>query len=539
MHRSYVWMLASVMLAGGAAMAADFYVASDGKDSNPGTVDKPFATPEQAREAVRQIKANGDTTATTVYLRQGTYLREATLSLTGQDSGTKDARVIYRAYGDEAVRLVGGRVVPASAFKAVSDSKLLDRMDPSARGKVVQLDLATSGLKHIGPFPPMFTGNGGLFELFFNNQRMTISRWPNDGYATIKEVLDSGIKPQPHGGSFVYRGQRPTRWQTACQQGQLWIAGFWRVPWVIQAIRVQSHRYGQAHHHTCGPDLDRHWLQVHPGSERHPQGRRKGTVVCAEPAGRDRPARRMVHRLLLQDAVFLAAGGSGQVHGPDLIADMETPIISLQDASCVTLRGLTIEGGLGDAVRIEGGRDNLIAACTIRNTARNGISIEGGTNNGAKSCDLYNLGAEGISVGGGDRRTLTAAGNFAINNHIHHYGQVQKIVSGINISGVGNHIAHNLIHDGTYGGIVYHGNDHVMELNEIHNIGLDGGDLGAFYSSSDWASRGNMIRHNFIHHAPNANGSYMDDGHSGDLTIGNVMYRISRRRGGPVPGRRP
>ena len=35
---------------------ADFYVAVDGDDSNPGSLDKPFATFEKAVEAVRELK---------------------------------------------------------------------------------------------------------------------------------------------------------------------------------------------------------------------------------------------------------------------------------------------------------------------------------------------------------------------------------------------------------------------------------------------------------------------------------------------------
>ena len=35
---------------------ADFYVAVDGDDKNPGTLEKPFATFEKARDAVRELK---------------------------------------------------------------------------------------------------------------------------------------------------------------------------------------------------------------------------------------------------------------------------------------------------------------------------------------------------------------------------------------------------------------------------------------------------------------------------------------------------
>jgi hypothetical protein len=64
----------------------------------------------------------------------------------------------------------------------------------------------------------------------------------------------------------------------------------------------------------------------------------------------------------------------------------------------------------------------------------------------------------------------------------------------------------------------------VLEHNEIHHIGLDGGDLGAFYSNGDWASRGNRIRFNLVHHAPNANAFYVDDGKSGDHIHDNLVY---------------
>jgi hypothetical protein len=92
---------------------------------------------------------------------------------------------------------------------------------------------------------------------------------------------------------------------------------------------------------------------------------------------------------------------------------------------------------------------------------------------------------------------------------------------------VGNRATHNLIHDGSYNGIRYEGNDQYMAYNEIHHIGLDAGDLGAFYTNGDWAAQGNVIEYNFAHHSPNANGSYLDDGSSGRTTRGNIFYKLS------------
>lgn len=59
---------------------ADFHVAMMGKDTNPGTADKPFATIAQTREAVRaKIKA-GLTKDILVQIRGGTYAQTGVLS---------------------------------------------------------------------------------------------------------------------------------------------------------------------------------------------------------------------------------------------------------------------------------------------------------------------------------------------------------------------------------------------------------------------------------------------------------------------------
>src|SRR5438067_3190378 len=70
--------------------ALTFHVAPDGNDGNPGTREKPFATPAQARDAIRALKRRqgGKLTApVTVLLRGGTYRLAAPLVFTAEDSG--------------------------------------------------------------------------------------------------------------------------------------------------------------------------------------------------------------------------------------------------------------------------------------------------------------------------------------------------------------------------------------------------------------------------------------------------------------------
>src|SRR4051794_26347414 len=91
-----------LLCAGAHLRGADFYVAPTGRDTNPGTLEQPFATIQRAQEAV----APGDT----VLVRGGTYkMREAQIArrqgiyayITSLDkSGTPEKPITYRAYQD-------------------------------------------------------------------------------------------------------------------------------------------------------------------------------------------------------------------------------------------------------------------------------------------------------------------------------------------------------------------------------------------------------------------------------------------------------
>jgi len=92
-------------------------------------------------------------------------------------------------------------------------------------------------------------------------------------------------------------------------------------------------------------------------------------------------------------------------------------------------------------------------------------------------------------------------------------------VPAIHLQGVGMLATQNLIRHHPHCGILYWGNDHVIELNEIHHVALETGDVGAIYTGRDYTFRGNRIRHNYIHHLGGVGmgsmGAYMDDCVSG------------------------
>ena len=222
--------------------------------------------------------------------------------------------------------------------------------------------------------------------------------------------------------------------------------------------------------------------------------------------------------------------------GDDLpIVSILPTITSMKDVSHVTLRGLIFEASRTTAVAMTGGSHNRIADCVFRNLGTSAISINGGSDHGVSRCEVHHTGGGGIRLSGGDRKTLTPARHFAVDNHIHHFGRLKPTYQpAISLAGVGNRIAHNLIHDAPHMAVGLGGNDHLIEFNEIHTVCMDTDDAGAFYMGRDWTQRGTVIRYNYFHHVGKFDGRvgvqaiYLDDWSSGTTIFGNVCYRASR-----------
>jgi hypothetical protein len=94
-----------------AAVGADFYVAPDGKDANPGTAAAPFATVARARDTVRQKVAAGLDHNVVVQIHGGVYPQTETLVFGLEDSGTEKHSITYAAAPGEKVVLSGGRTI--------------------------------------------------------------------------------------------------------------------------------------------------------------------------------------------------------------------------------------------------------------------------------------------------------------------------------------------------------------------------------------------------------------------------------------------
>jgi hypothetical protein len=216
-----------------------------------------------------------------------------------------------------------------------------------------------------------------------------------------------------------------------------------------------------------------------------------------------------------------------------LVTSLGEPFAKLNGVSHVTFSGLTLEGTRANAVEIRAGASNQIAGCVIRNIGDGGIIIDGGMGHRVLSCDIFDTGDGGVSASGGDRQTLKPSGHIVDNCHFARQGRWSKCyVPAILFNGVGQVARHNWIHDHPHCGILFNGNEHLIEFNEIDHIALETGDVGAIYAGRNYTYRGNRIRNNFIHHTGGVGmgsmGVYMDDCVSGAEIYGNIFYKVQR-----------
>ncbi|WP_297510620.1 right-handed parallel beta-helix repeat-containing protein [uncultured Caulobacter sp.] len=444
--------------------------------------------------------------------------------LSAEDSGTPDAPITYQASPGAEVRLFGGVALDPRAARPVRDPDLIARLRPEARAHVVRFDLAKTGAALPPPLPAVFEDNGGLFSLIQDDRKLPLARWPREGYATIAEVLDSGISP-PRGGTFRYRGDHPAAWKTAARSGALWLTGFWRVPFVAQSVKV-----------AAVDEVNRVITLASPvsqgiGSKYTPlvNGTRRGDgkepyYAFNLPEEISAPGDWCYDHA--RRALLLWPSETRGLEGLR-VSLLDRPIVQLTDVARVTLNGFRIEGGSAGAVRIEGGEQVALLGLCLRNVGGIGVDVAGGRGHTIRACDFEHVGQSGIRVVAGDRKALTPGQVVVENNHIAFVGEEARISPAIVVGGVGQRIRNNLIHDAPNAGVVYQGNDHLIELNEIHHVGLDSGDLGGIYTNGDWAGLGNVVRHNLIHSSPGANGVYIDDGASGHTVEENIFFRLA------------
>jgi hypothetical protein len=108
---NFTWLILVIFSAHAYAQSSTtFYVSTLGNDDNNGSETSPFATLLRARDAVREINRNMNSDIL-VYIREGTYFLDETLTLDERDGGTNGYNVVYRSYPEDSVTISGGKII--------------------------------------------------------------------------------------------------------------------------------------------------------------------------------------------------------------------------------------------------------------------------------------------------------------------------------------------------------------------------------------------------------------------------------------------
>ena len=351
------------------------------------------------------------------------------------------------------------------------------------------------------------------FEVFDADGPLRPARWPNSGAAPWSEIVTiGGTAAAP---AFTVAGDRVRVWQS---EPDLWAGGYWRYDWRYETQRI-SHVDGASGALT---------LAARPFDGVRAGGR---VFVYHALAELDQPGEWYRDQRTNELLVWPRAADAIGQHLEISLADS---IIQMKEASHVRLRGLSLEMSRGDAIVVKGGSDVVIEDCRIRWTGGRAAAFGEALSSGILRSQILDTGAGGVLLYGGNRQELAPAGLFALDSRFERFARLSlTYAAAVELGGVGHTVSGNFISGADHLGILFQGNDHLIERNELARLMLDSADGGAIYTGRDWTSRGTRIRHNFLHDirpAPGfeTKGIYLDDMASGIAIEGNVFLRVDQ-----------
>ena len=548
--------------------AAKYYVSPTGSDSNNGSLGSPFLTLEKARDTLRSVShASG----ATVYLRSGTHWRTSTFTLSGSDSGTAAAPVTYTNYPGETAVISAGKPILASQFTPLASSEV-SRVTPGVdTSRIWEADLPTLGISHKGPFPNTFgewqfynalasSSSGGIIELFYKGKRMYLSRYPNhnltddtlttsltmNGVAAGADVAGTGYLNAAGnytdsngnivavGAAFQYNttdAAHVARWQTAMTKGGVWVMGYWRVPWQINAGKVGildtgakqviglasgvniSNGIGYKYSRPVGSKAEPWWV-----------------VNLLEEL--DQPGEWCID-FSRSKLYFMMDVPGAPPDNSVVLSDLGSAMVQIS-GSYVNFQGITFENGLSQGVQVLGGSRNLVTDCTFRNMGGYAVDLNnltGGTFNGVLSCDMQNLASGGVLVRGGNNTSSprVPTNNFIVNNKIQNFAQVVRVyAASVDVGfqygrpAVGVRVAHNTASGSPHVGMLWKDYDHVFEYNDVSDYCQYSDDMGGIYTFNSNYDSNTTIRYNYLHDSDHGEGVYFDSDHINATVYGNV-----------------
>lgn len=460
------------------ASGVEIHVAPTGDDAAQGSAEAPFRSLDRARDVIRAVRKRSAAPdePVAVVVHPGVYSLAKPFVLTKADGGTADAPVVYRSATAGGAVLRGS--VPITGFT-------------QAEGGVVTADVKPAGL-----------GSTPFKILFWNGRRLEMARYPNvdpvnpleTGWAfTDKEPVAADAVARVGAKRIMrlaapdrHRWADPTSGEVSIFPSHEWWNNVLPIAAVDQATGIVALQADCSYAIEPG---DRYFVRglredLDTAGEWH-LDRKTGAVSLIPPEP------------LAADAAAQAADAAVRAPRTETLVQFDPGVAHVE------LRGFIMEECGGTAVRLVKADCCTVADCTVRacgDDAGDGVSVAGGRGNTIVGCTISDAGRHGISLAGGDLKTLTAGEHRAEGNRISRIGAIHKQGCGVNVSGAGNHVVGNEIHDLPRFGVMFSGANLVVEGNRIERVSLETMDTAAIYGGSlDWRhGHGCVVRGNVV-----------------------------------------
>ena len=454
-----------------------------------------------ARDAIRARRAEGTLSGpVTVAVKTGRYACAAPLELTAQDGGTSVAPVRYVAEGD--VTLDAGWTLPPGRPLEASASGAAERIPAAVRPQVRQVDLSAFKAKDLD----------GCRLVGADGTPYVRARYPNEGWMKFPKIeKEKGKGGRPFCLHIPFADDRVASWADEPDVRGIgfpmhdWAPANWKVTQIDAAAKTMELKGSGYGFRTGG-----RWYASHVLRELDVSGE---YYV-------DRAARTLYYVPRPGDAEkgLSLAGAAGLVRAKG-VANVSFEGFAFANAKECALEfvGCTNVSVTGGSVR------NCGAGAVVRESAK--CRFEG--------IDAAHFEDRGFVLSGGEPLALVKADNVIANCRIRDWGRAYNGYSGaVSMSGCGARLTGCDISQGAHGAVFFGGTEHLIESNEIHDVCLESGEMGAVYTGRNWSYVGNRIVGNHFHDLPKTcrqptRAIMLDDGVGSIVIVSNRFERCA------------